>query len=818
MTNIALKYDMSLDVATAASRLSKHWKNRKWQWSELVNKCTQTRRTEETMAEYIAMGRELQGDIKDVGGFVGGYLAEGLRKTGNVRHRSMATLDIDYGTPDVWEDFTMNFNCAAMLYSTHKHTTDKPRLRLVIPFNRDVQPVEYEPICRRIADSLGIELFDTTTYELSRLFYWPSTCKNGDYVFEYLDAPALDADEILGTYVDPFDASSWPMAGRESEMVKHTIIKAGNPTEKTGLIGAFCRVYSIEDAIEKFLPDIYERTATDGRYTYKQGSVAGGLVCYDHIFAYSHHDTDPAGRQLCNAFDLCRIHLFGSEDEKNRQEDVTKRPSYNKMLDFAGEDSGVRVMLAEERLRSVNDDFAGIVGGDNEEAPKDKEMDFSWTKDLETDKRGSIKSTACNVILIIENDQRLKDHLWHDEFSGFDLVANGLPWNKAATQWGDKDDANLRVYMEKGYGIMGKDKIKDAKDAVLTRHRRHPIKEYLKSLKWDGTPRLERLIIDYMGAEDNLLNRTMTRIHFTAAVARVMNPGCKYDYCLIMQGAEGIGKSTLLNIMGGEWFNDSITTTDGKEGMEQLQRAWIVELAELSSIKRSEVDQVKTYISRQDDIYRQAYGSTVQKRPRHCVFCGTTNEDYFLKGDTGNRRFWVIQVDASLRRYGDNLGQIKKDRDQLWAEAVVLWKKGQRLYLPQDLEMEARNRQSQFNDNNDDPLADIVKLFLETKLPTDWDTWDLQRRRAHYADPDPLDSESIVERTRVCAAEIICERMKHDMAEKDFKYIARKVGRIMDDMPGWERTSSTRHVENLYGRQRGWKRIDAEKREEEDNL
>ena len=149
-----LEHDFTLDIATAHSRLSKKWKNKKWQWSELVARCSETKRTDETMKEYLKMTREEQSDIKDVGGFVGGYLSGGTRKTENVMWRSMATLDIDYGTNEVWEDFTLQYDCAAMIYSTHKHTAEKPRFRLVIPFSRSVEPKEYEPICRKLADML----------------------------------------------------------------------------------------------------------------------------------------------------------------------------------------------------------------------------------------------------------------------------------------------------------------------------------------------------------------------------------------------------------------------------------------------------------------------------------------------------------------------------------------------------------------------------------------------------------------------------------------------------------------------------------------
>lgn len=809
--DIRLNNDFSIDLATAHSRIAKKWRNRHWLWSELLQRCSETKRTGETAAEYARMSKEEQSNVKDVGGFVGGYLSGGIRKNANVMYRTVATLDIDYGTVNVWDDFTMAFGFAAMIYSTHKHSSKTPRYRLVFPLSRQVSPAEYEPLCRKIAAEIGIDLFDDTTYELPRLFYWPSTSKDADFVFDYQDGPACDVDAILSQYVDYKDVSAWPLSSREGDVIAHEIKKQGDPTEKPGVIGAFCRAYSIEDAIDTFLSDKYEKTGHDGRYTYKLGSVAGGLVCYEGKFAYSHHETDPASKQLCNAFDLCRVHLFGAQDEGSRALDVTRKPSYAAMQEFAAKDKAVKLLMARERVQAAADDFDGL---DDAELPED--YNDEWKAELEYTKSGKLLCNIANIILILENDPALAGHIVHDLFTGMDSAKDGLPWNKNANQWTDTDDANLRVWLEKHYDITGKEKIADALTAVLTRHSYHPIRDYLSGLTWDGVPRLDRIIIDYMGAEDSELNRAMSRKHFVAAVARVFNPGCKYDYCLIMSGAEGIGKSTLLRVMGGKWFNDSITTLEGKEGMEQLRRAWVVELGELSSIKRSDVEQVKAHLSKQVDIYRAAYARRVLEHPRQCVFCGTTNEALFLKGDTGNRRFWVIPVVAELRKYRDWSEAIRRDRDQLWAEAVHYYKQGEPLYLSEELEAQAKQRQQDFNDDNDDPIVAMLDKYLNTLLPVNWDTMDIQARRSYLRDPDPLQAEGTVKRDKVCAAEFICEQLGKDMADKDYKYLCRRVSKMIGDRPEWERVSSTKHAAKLYGTQRGFRRV--EQPDEDDDI
>ena len=798
MSQIKLNYDFPIDIATAHSRMAKRWKNKATTWAKLVERCSETKRTTESVSEYAKMSRDEQSGIKDVGGFVGGYLSGGTRKTANVMWRSIATLDIDYGTPDLWDEFTTNFAFAAMLYSTHKHTKEHPRYRLVFPLSRQVRPDEYEPLCRMVAKEIGINLFDDTTYQLARLFYYPSTSSDGEYVFEYQDGKALNVDEWLKKYKGGYkDVAEWPTSSREGELIAHLSKKVGDPTEKPGLIGAFCRAYTIQEAIDTFLQDAYEKTAHENRYTYKLGSVAAGLVCYDDKFAYSNHETDPASKQLCNAFDLCRIHLFGVQDEDSKITDTTRLPSYLKMQDFVAKDKRVRVLLTKERRADAKEDFADMMPKDQES----EEGEDNWMADLDFDKKGSIKSTASNIIAILENDPKLKGHVWHNLFNGFNYVTGGLPWNREATQWGNTDDANLRIFLEENYGVTGKDKIKDAMVAVVTRHKVHPIREYLDSLEWDGVPRLDRLIIDYVGAEDNELNRAMTRKHFTAAVARVYNPGCKYDYCLIIAGAEGIGKSTLFNVMGGDWFSDSLVTMEGTKGMEQARNGWVIELPELGSIKRSDVEQVKAYISRQNDMYRPAYGSVMESHPRQCVFCGTTNETYFLKGETGNRRFWVMSVNPDLRKHGDPRTAIEADRNQLWAEAVQRFKDGEKLYLSEELEAEARKRQGEFNDNQEDPLPGMVQAYLDMKLPPDWNTWDLNRRRAYIKNPDPLDEAGTETRTKVCAAEFLSEVLGRDVGSKDYKYEARKVNQILSDL-GWQRKNGLSL--SLYGRQKGF--------------
>lgn len=778
------------DIATASSRLAAKWKNRKVTWEDLVKKCSRTKRTDETTGDYGRMSREEQSQVKDVGGFVGGYLTEGKRKNGHVAYRSMATLDIDYGTPDVWDDFTLQYACAALVYSTHKHTPEAPRLRLVIPFSRNVTPEEYEPICRRIASSLGIDLFDHTTYQLPRLFYWPSTSADGEFYFQQQDGEPLNPDEILGTYVDWRDTSEWPLGSREAEVKRHEMRKAGDPLEKPGLIGAFCRTYTIEDVLEKFLSDVYEPTAKEDRYTFKNGTVAAGLVLYDHKYAYANNETDPASGQLCNAFDLVRIHKFGDLDEGKRTEDVTRLPSYQRMTELAGADKKVRKLIAREKRESAASDFAGI-----------EEADDSWMEKLECDKKGNVKSTAPNVLIILENDPKLKGHLFRDDFRSAPAIVGGTPWNKDRKRWTDADNSGLRIYMEEMYGIVGKDKIKDARNKCFDRHRMHPVRDYLNSLEWDGVPRLDRVIIDYVGAEDDELTRIATRTWMVGAVARIFRPGCKFDYMLILAGAQGIGKSTFLEVMAGDWYNGNLSAmSSDKASLEQLRGSWIFEIQELDGMKRREASQVKSFITNCVDKYRGAYKEEPEEIPRQCVFGGTTNEALFLKDDTGERRFWPIKVNAAYRRVEDVRDALIADRDQIWAEAVHVYREGCQLKLTRRMEKAMSERSRTFSLAELDPINDMVEVFLSTKLPVDWAAYTLDQRRRYYKDGEEIRTKGIVERTRVSAAEYVQEYLGRSRDDSEYIYRASKFRSAMDRRDDYEFIGKQRYgMGDIYG-------------------
>lgn len=807
MSEIKIKHDGTFDIATGRSRKETHWRNREISWSTFVKRISATHRTAETLSEYMASKKTRQDEIKDVGGFVGGYVNNGRRKSENITHRQLITLDIDFAKTDVWDDFTLQYGNAAAIYSTHKHSPSNQRLRLIVPLDRPVGTDEYVAIARRLADSMDINSFDDTTYEPCRLMYWPSTAKDAEFVFRHQDGPWLSADEVLATYKNWHDASQWPVSDRAGEVIHQNIKKQGDPLEKPGVVGAFCRTFSIHEAIETFLEGEYEATTEENRYTFIHGSTGAGLVVYDDKYSYSHHGTDPTSGKLCNAFDLVRLHLYGLQDEDAKEGTPSnKLPSYTAMVDFASKNKEVRRLLGIERLQEAKGDFDGI-DEDLDDLGADPEDDGNtWMGDLDTDQKGNVRSTIDNVRLILDNDKYLRGKLALNRFEQREVALGDLPWRKVEKKGSylvDKDDAGLRHYLEKAYKLTGIQKIKDAMDLTTEKNAFHPVREYLEALSWDGENRVDTLLIDYQGAKDCDYVRAVTRKALVAAVARIFVPGIKFDYVLTLVGKQGIGKSTLINKLGKSWYTDSFSTIQGKEAFEQIQGVWLVEIGELAGFKKAEMDIVKHFISKQDDRYRVAYGKRVENFPRQCVFFGTTNNKDFLRDPTGNRRWWPVDTydtepTKDIFTVLDNY-----EIDQIWAEAVVLFKAGETRYLSKELEAEAYA--NQLDHSEVDERVGLINRFLDAPLPEDWEERDAYRRSVFWSNgTDELGELGTMQRQKVCIAEIWCELFKSPQSTMT-KFNTKDLHNIMRNMEGWEECNKVAR-NKLYGRQRTYKR------------
>ena len=807
---LSIKFDGELDISIGRNRNELSWKNKTWQWSAFLQRISATHRTHETYLEYAKANKTFQDETNDVGGYILGYLSGGKRLSSNLLHRSAITMDIDHAAPSLfgafWKKFTLMYGNAAAIYSTHKHSAETPRYRLILPLSRMVAPDEYEAISRKVASYMGIENFDNTGFQPSRLMYWPSTSIDGIFEFHYQDGPWLDVDAVLASYHDWHDTSEWPIGEGYKATIRNDIKKQGDPLEKPGTIGAWCRTYTIHEVIEKFLPDVYEPCDITDRYTYKEGSTSGGLITYDDKFAYSHHGTDPVSLKLCNAFDLVRIHKFGLRDEDTSTETpVNKKPSYLAMLEFAVTDSDVRKRIGAERLASAREDFADdnftVPDGENKVLPEN----MDWIATLEVDRKGNYYATLDNLFIILENDPRLKGCIMYNTFEMRETVIGDLPWRKVVGSGylTDMDVANLKHYIEKIYKIPCGPKIEDALKVVYSRHSYHPVKEYLGSLTWDGTKRVDTLLIDYLGCEDNKYTRTISRMWLSAAVARIYEPGCKFDYMLLLIGGQGLAKSSFFDQLGGKWFSDSFSTVQGKEAWEQLQGAWIVEVAELSGMRKADVETIKHFISKRKDRYRVAYGRRTEEFARQCVFGGSTNDPTPLKDNTGGRRFLPALVHWQKPTKNAKIGGdlTKAEVDQIWAEAVQLYKAGEKLYLDDEMEAVAKTMQAAHTEQ--DERTGLVEEYLNTLLPDNWKDMFPWERINWLKGHDELQAKGTNYRERVCAIEIFVECLggnKKDITPQ----ITKDIHAMMRNMKNWRDCGKARfdHYNILKGYER----------------
>ena len=814
-----------LKIARAGSRFDTYWDNQLTNWDSLTKYLADPRISHTTVAQYHSLPKAKRDDVKDVGGFVGGHLKHGRRRKGHILSRSLIALDLDTPPVGLVDQLPSVLPVEWVVYSTCSHTPEQPRLRLIIPLVKDVTADEYGAVARRIAADIGIDYFDDTTYEPHRLMYGPAHPIDGEFLYRHNTGPWLSPDEVLARFDDWQDMSTWPTSSRHTTRLQETVGKQADPLTKPGLVGAFCRTYTITQAIETFLPEVYAPTKTEGRYTYTAGESTGGAVIYNNQFLYSHHSTDPVSMQLVNAFDLVRIHLWGSWDEEAKDGTPThKLPSTKQMVELARTDPKVKTLLdaeAEAQAQAEFTDNPDIASGGEPTPGGEPAVSWRTKAGLERNHRGGYDDSLENLTKIITYDPRLQairyNQLTETITTATTTGEGGLPWvQQKPGVWTDADIAQLKLYIEKNFGIYQGTKTLEALHIAATTRHYHPIRDYLAGLPaWDGTQRIDTLLIDYLGAENTGYVRAVTRKTLIAAVARVMRPGIKFDQVLILNGPQGTGKSTLFAKLAGDWFSDALTLTDmrDKTGAEKLQGYWILELGELAGMRKMEVETVKGFLSRTDDKFRAAYARTVEAHPRQCIIVGSTNaENGFLRDVTGNRRFLPVTVTGGGNRHTWDLGG--DTIAQIWAEALAAFKAGEPLFLTGRVAQDAARAQDAALET--DERVGLVEQYLDTPLPAGWWGWGVRERRAYLTSggedfsgveggfTGACDAPALERRMRVSNAEVWAEcfgRDPSDMKPAD----AYAVAAIMRSLPGWEKTGKRERV-FPYGRQRLYER------------
>jgi predicted P-loop ATPase len=825
--------------------------------------------TNETIKKYLSADRKTQDRIKDVGYYVFGRF-KGRRKKENLEFRDAITLDLDHLKPGWRSGLTGAFKgLTYAIHSTHKHTPEAPRLRQVFPLTRRVTSEEYEPIARKLAQRFDINIYDKTTFQYNRVMHWPSHSRDAEYIHESFGGAWVDPDEILALYDDWTDVDEWP--AHDGVHVSHQVQDlAPDPRTKHGWVGAFCRAFSISEAMDKFIPDAYE-AGTKGRYSYTGGTTSNGAVTYENdLFLYSHHETDPCSGRLVNAFDMVRLHLYGELDGRTRDDTpIYKKPSYSALVTMLQADPEISRAVAAERAKMLRDEFdafdlsgeepeypmipaslSDLLGDDeppkqgvddllglddDNDSPKvttgyDPEVDGlpdaitvasaeiidpqtpeDWEAQLAVERSGLFCNTLSNVALILAYDDEWGHNVRFNEFGRFHAMTKPLAHRSKrefasegarvnGSVFSDRDVPQVKLMLEKKYGMVKipTEMVFGAVELVGTKNRFHPVLSYFSSLPaWDGKPRMESLLIDYLGAADNEYTRAVTRKVLCAAINRVKNPGSKWDYLLILEGLQGVRKGMFLSTLSKNpsWFAEGLGRDLGEKAVENMMAKWICELPEGEGlINRRSDDELKAFLSRSVDRMRPKYGRVALDFPRQCIFVMTTNRYQYLTDDTGHRRFWPVRCD--MKRVGRatvDIAKLSREVDQIWAEALVYWAKGEQLWLDPHLEAMAQAEQSMRE--MDDGLSGRIDTWLNEAVAPGQDGGEFDAPSGVYA-----------VRNYTCVRQIWSECFG-ETETKLTRLWSNQIHEAMNRLSGWEYRPDIRKDFEGYGRQRCFVRI-----------
>lgn len=771
------------------------------------------KRTNETVTQYQNMTKDEKDKAKNRGALVAGVFEGNERKRKYIKDLCGLILDADYANDKFVSNIDEKIKNKFLFHSTHSHTDANQRYRVFIPTDRLMTPDECVAVSRKVAEEIGIDYFDKASFDPSHLMCLPTCSIDSKYVFiESKYEELLKVDEYLSKYKNWKDISEHALTKEERE--RHNFINSSiyispdgkavkpkrfdlqDPKTLSGIRGKFNEAYTITEAIDTFLSDIYKKSNVSNRYDFIESDATCGLVIFDNGYAYSHYASDPAGGYYQTAYDLVRIHKFADKDKDvDRRVKFSNYPSVILMNEFALKDSKVKALC---KIEPKTDEYLNYVCDDWEDK-------ITYVKNTTL-----IENNQENACYIISNDKNLKNIRLNVLTN--QIIADKLPWIRSTAEWSNDDDSQLSIYINHYYGQISDKFIRNAFIKVAVDNNFHPIKQYLENLKpWDKVKRNERLFIKYFGASDTEYIRECAKLLCLAAVGRIYEPGIKYDYVIILCGLQGSGKSTFFRKLAKDWFSDSLKFTDlvDKTGDEKLQGTWINEVGELAGKNQIDVETIKAYITKQVDKYRPAYGKTSIDHPRRCIIVGTTNRtDGFLKDITGNRRFLIIETSNDRETAPWNI--TNDEVDQIWAEAVYTYKEIKKsgkpfeLKLSEEMEKEAEKIQEKFMEPDD--REGIVKRYVDMPVPLGWKTWNLNRRRSYISNPDSYAGTNTYIRKEICTMDIWCECYGNQPGtmEKPEGY---KIGLILKRLR-FESSNGKQKAFGEYGKQRYYIRKD----------
>ena len=751
-------------VAIAPRKDSRTWSQEEIRFSDLVE-----------WAESPA-------DHKECGNYLMGTLRGGRRTKNTIVSRSAVQLDADRATEETW-DAISDLGVLGLVHTTFSSAPDELRLRVVLPLDREVTPDEYVHIVAVLIDRLGKDAFDPGSLQPERYMFRPAVADEhrGWYRYEVLDGPEISADDLLADFTE--DLSTLP-APRPSKNKR-------DPREIDGTIGAFNRAYSIAEAVEQF--GIPYEPAGEGRWHLVGARAGAGIHEVTPDLVYSHHAGDPAYGQTLSAFDLVRVHLYGILDEDAKPgTPINKLPSTTAALERLANDPKVVGEI-------VGDDFATIPDADPDD-PTAPAPTRAWIMDLVRNPRsGEVRDVVGNWDLISENDPVFRGLFW-DELDLSVKTDRDLPWRsiERGEIFTATDRAALALHIERSYGIRpGRMLLDDLVNVVANRRPVNPVREYLEGLEWDGVPRLEESL---PGVRPTEYTRLVARKCLTAAVARIFEPGIKWDYSLIIYGTEGRGKTFWVDRMARGW-NAALGDIHSKDTLLTLQRSWIVTSDEGFSMKKSDADSLKEFLTRTTDVFRLPYEREVMAYPRHCVIWGTTNDPTFLRRQEGNRRYLIVHSEDRV-----DFGALTDDYvDQVWAEAVSLYRAGEELFLDEEGSAIAAAAREAYIE--EDSLTGIIQEWLDQPVPENWDEMGAEERALwRMESADGIGPKGTRKITQTCSTQIWVECLGRPIGDRRRADLL-DIASSLRSLPGWRPVPGRTRVP-IYGPQQVYERVE----------
>lgn len=765
---------MNIELTIIPSRTSKQWFSATITWKEFVE------------------GAQEPATKKDCGAYMAGKATSTWRKDSQVEYRTMVTLDADKAESDL-PARVQGLGLTSLVHSTYNHTTDKPRYRVIIPLmGPGLTEEEYPRVAQGLMEALGKEQFDTTCDQPKRIMYGPSAANPDQYEVYSYEAESASAQGLLERF------------GGFSATPEHKRGPKTDPYELPGVIGAFNRLYDMNRAVEEFgLP--YEPVG-ENRWKYTDAKSTGGVCVYPDGYVYSNHASDPAGGRALCMFDLVAMHKFQDLDKEADTPLNTApkdRPSIQKAMQEFTEIPDVKA-----EMTGVNINLRG------KGEPED------WVSKLHIHpKTGKTLNDVHNLRLLRKHDPVLSG-LAYNKMSLATITHKDFPWRKVTPGKDDQltnaDRVEISDHIHYTYNMRqtSKERVNDVIDMVAQDHSFHPVEEYLEGLQWDGVSRIET----WLPGEVNAYKRSVGRLVAVQAVARMLEPGIKVDNCLILAGGEGLGKSWFIERMARGWTCTlgPIDRGSGRDTIMIMSRSWVAVADEGYSLKKADADNMKNFITRTHDEVRLPYARETQILPRRQVIWGTTNDPTFLRAQEGNRRFLIVNVTEKL----DFDKYTSEYVDQVWAEAVHIWKESRDKYGVEgnpalrlnDAEEEAA-KEVRGEATEEEPLVGLIESYLETLVPENWERMPIDDRiRWLRSSEQGLVEPGTHRIERVCSLEIwriALEGKEAKISRRDSLEIAEALRKI----PGWESSGAKRASFPHFGQQRFFSRVEDAERE-----